>query len=798
MILKILKNSLFAIALLNINLYATESTETKEEKELSAIEKQNKKNLNIDKSQWNTKEYRTYREASDSEDIKEWTTKDFQKNQGGNTGYIGNIQMFINSDIAGQTAISGNPNEMTTEGLQKSEKFDDIESINAWTQDMQEDLISDSLNSSNKTFTQNGTVKCYITRNIPIRYKCTYPGAALTFGETMGEDGKKARRQCENECYEQFGCVSLVENPEIKTHEIDNIVFKIDENNTNDELLINEEITNETIVDKIQFDISKEDERKKVYLDIRYTNKKGQKLQIVRKLLLDKNNSLNLTISDIVKNIELKVYSEEEELELTLKNIKLVFKSNDKFICPKHQDLTTKNPGDFAHLCPSGNIIEFTKGLKNYKICADYGVTGENLDGTFASEDSCNSVCRTNHACVLDIKTFNTDILKEFQEGCIEGQTNCELDTCKELRLNGNRILNENVFRAGEYPIHTIINSTQQTGVKRPRPLLRDDIDYIKRNAEEWKDEAYIYMLSKQRYSQTVTSLDENTELSQAHQIGMYGANYGQSTSSVRALFAELKPRSYDVDSEDFNFFVVIDAIVEENVYNEEGKLERTKDRILFTRTSDTDDVFKPFAVKRNWGRNLFVENEEEGQQQYIHTDNETAIWECKTFDQVNNKWHNHSCLNLTEYYKSEKILLDELPTLRFPVINNLNNIIYRLPGIVRKVNTIGLRDYPIYTGNYDGTGEAISKFTVYTFYKNYLPNYQEIIDAIDNNELTAIYDNLSASSYAQTTTSDNGDADSDIKVYHYGAINKKSAYLRIFPKKEEVGKKGFIYVFGY
>jgi len=766
------------------------------------LEKQDRKNLNINNDVNSTTQvYRTYREATNDSNVTKWTSKDFQQSQGGSSGLIGNTRMFLNSLDGGDSANSGNPNAMTTQGIQEDQKFDDIESLNVWTQDFQEDIISGALSQGNKLITKDGTVKCYITRNIPIRFQCSH--TLLTYGEGMGENGMEARRQCENECYEQYGCVDVSKNVVAETKTLENIT--INSNTADNPTIIKEAtkkevLTSESILNKIVFKVDGvKDRTKKAYIDIFYSNYEKDDLYLVGKMLLtiDPEKELSLNIDDFVKDVTIKLYTEDDEVEIILTDITLKYKENKEFVCPKHQDISTKNPGDFARLCPSGNILDFTVGLKNYKICADYGVLGNNLNGTFATEDSCNAICRTNHSCVMNYTQFNTDILKESMEGCIEGQTNCELDTCNKLRLNGNRVLNENVFRAGENAIHTIINGTQQVGVTRPRVLLSDDLDFTERNLEEWKDEAYQYMIDNNRYAQSLVTLDQDTEISQAYNMGISsGVSYGYSLTGSRALFGIIKPRAYDVNNNiNYKFYAIVDAIIERYVFDQNAQRVKVKDRILYIKNSDTEDELKPFAVKREFGKNVILEDEE-GVSYQEHTENETAVWEYKSFN--NNSWYSHSSSSNAEYFKDEQIVIGERPYLRIETLKNMNFIAYNLPGIARSITTNGLNQTNHYDGDYDGTGEALARFNVYLHYSSTNLTYSDLVTMVDEKDILPIYDNLTPSAFSKEVVGDSGEVGADINIYQYGPINKKSAYLRIFPKQEELGKKGFIYVFGY
>lgn len=777
------------------------------ENELSEIEQKNQRNMNFKDRVVPSSQYKTYDEATNNENVENWNTKDFQKNQGGNTGMIGSTQIFLGQTPGAKEAYNSNPNEMTTQGIQDNPALKDIESLNAWNQDLQEHIISGALAATNQISTTAGTVKCYITRNIPIKYWCSSPDNSFVYGETMGGNGLQAKQECENECTEQYGCASLIENPISETINIESIEIntftknEINEDVADDKLVFEQSIVKDLNIEQkitsISFKAFGSDKikGKKSFIDISYINKKGIENILLKKMLINESDEPTLNINDFASSIEIKVYTNDKEVHKIISDIKINYGSNQKYICTKYQDVSTKNPGDFAHLCPSGNLIDFHTPTSSYKICADYGVVGDHSDGTFSSEEACLSICKKQYSCYMDTTSFNTDILHEFQEGCIEGQTNCEENTCRDLRLNGNRVLNENVFKAGANPIHTIVNSTQQQSVERPRPILEEDMNYLKRNAEEWKDAAYLYMLTNQTFAQSTVTFDQNTEMSLAYNIGQIeGANYGQSVANSRALYAILKPKAYDVhNNTSYKFYVIVDAVVERNEMTQDLTLKKTKDRILYARTTNESDIFIPFAVKRNYAQNLFYSDDNED---FGHADYEASNWEYQNFNGEN--WHYHSSINLLPNYKNEELILGDRPYMRIKAIDNLNNVFYSLPGLVRSISTNGLYTTKNYTGDFDGTGDSLARFAVYFYYGNQDITYFDIVEMIENQEIKPFYDNLSASAYSKTVKNDNGSINAPINIYQYGPINKKSAYIRIFPKETEVGKKGFIYVFGY
>ena len=64
----------------------------------------------------------------------------------------------------------------------------------------------------------------------------------------------------------------------------------------------------------------------------------------------------------------------------------------------------------------------------------------------------------------------------------------------------------------------------------------------------------------------------------------------------------------------------------------------------------------------------------------------------------------------------------------------------------------------------------------------------------IDNNEIKPIYDSLSFDKYAKDIQSDSNNTNT--QIYLYGKKESKTGFVRIFPKKEDIGKNGFIFIF--
>jgi hypothetical protein len=133
----------------------------------------------------------------------------------------------------------------------------------------------------------------------------------------------------------------------------------------------------------------------------------------------------------------------------------------------------------------------------------------------------------------------------------------------------------------------------------------------------------------------------------------------------------------------------------------------------------------------------------------------------------------------------------------KFPIIINVGNLIYKLPGLVRYITTSndGLYIQKHYDGSFNGTGDGVLNYKVYTIYSPSLLTYHDLFELIDNNKLKPIYALNDSENYPSQLQADSVSV-KDIKIYQYGTIDKTSIKVRIRPDKEDVGKKGFIYVF--
>ena len=746
------------------------------------IDTQKKRSLQIEPNSTSTT--MTYDDATNSTEINEWTPKDYENNLGKNLDdAVKNARMLFEMTGNFGKAYNQNPNDMNSTSLS------DDPQVQYWDSSSQDGLVAGSTSSGNVNNNATGTIKCYITRDIPIRYKCEKTG--FTVSRQMESDGLVAKKTCDENCFEQMPCVSLVSNPTVNTVNIPDINFS---SQTELSYVIDKTINSDTIIDYIEFEIvvdkkkdsNIEDKDIRSSLTITY-NDLGEDIELIKDFRFDKTvETKKISFLQYANKISFNIKRESENVYVELKNIKVVYKINSKFACADLQDISWLASSQFGEKCPSGKFNTFTVGAKTIQICADGPIIGDNRDGTYSELTSCQAVCKKSYECKMDMTITDTNLLQDYREGCIQGQSGCNNDNiCKNLRLTGTKILNENVFNARQEVRNTIVNTNQVQGVDRPRLLLRNDLDFQTKLAEEWKDEAYQYMLTNSSYAVLKNNIGENTEISNAYSFGIN--NTTADGIPIRSLYWVLKPRSLDV-GENVYFYNIVEVIVESYKDTSYGTKIKTRDKILYVKTDYSNDYYKPFARKVNYSQII------EGQSSTSETSNNLSLWEYQTFN--GNNWILLNKSSLSEYMKYGLLEVDK-PFIRIPILNDIKNFNTSLPGVIRSKVQVGPYETPFYNGPFLGNGETIGKYTQYVTYSKNRLTYEDLFEKLEKNELKAIYDNLSPRIYSKNVISDSY-ATQDINLYLYGPNNKKDGYIRMFPKKEELNKKGFIFIFAY
>lgn len=746
----------------------------------------------------------TYKKATDDKNVSKWTMKDYEQQELGKhpKGRIGNTQALFGNTQIGRASQTSDYNQVTRTNLLKNPKLKQIKSINAFNSQVRNDAISKAV--SNDTIAINKSdekLKCFITRNIPFRYKCSKTG--VTFGGGMNESGVAALRDCINNCYIQSPCVNvsngsnIVKNTTLKFYPKGSQYIS-----SNNLIKLNPDI----ITSKISFSLSYKDkehvaknilENLSDNITIIATKADGTTYYLVQNLKIADATPGNLYIGERIKSIKIMMGSFTKQYypkEIDL-NFQINQERREQWICPRVQDISLLPQTKFSYLCPSGHTVKVGSGFHQYTICVDNNNFGDNANGTYSSKERCDSVCRITYSCIPDTTTMDTKILENFTEGCIQGQPNCTQKKCQLARLSGAKILNEKVFDASRKYRETIVNSIQIENADRPKILLRSDLSFIKRSEQEWKDGAYKNMITNGTYNRTTQTLGQDTDVEYAYGQGITsGVAYGVPGVAQRTIYLKLKPNAYSVDTNTNSYlYAMLKVDLEYFAYNINGKKIRKRNEIWYFKTSMGDT----FVAKRFIKDYSVISLDTNGLPQISINEYATPQDLEFTAKEGNQEgsWMAISNSELAPYFSVKKFTADKIYHL-YPIINTVGNLINTLPGIFhrRADYTTGSKKY--YTGKRDGTAEAVVKYRIYTYMSPRKLTLKEFYDKVASGEAPMIYESLNPTATPNDLRGDGVSPENIIQIYTYGKIDKKSAFARIRPRRQDIGKKGFIFVF--
>lgn len=735
-------------------------------------------------------------EPTNSSNPLEKTTTDWEnlsKQQGVNESITGGAQ-DIARKMYGPSALSPDIGQITDVYINQSSEYKDNKAITGYTADFQATILENATLSSMGAKSDIDNIRCYITRDIPFRYTCSVTG--IMYGGDVAQNGAKARDLCRSECYETRTCVEVT--PDNSIAKIISMMA-IHGSSSGNILSRTLAVDKDRRIDRIEFTTDAKDIRAPFYVDISYIdNRDKEKNLVVGLYSMHEDEKRVFTLGDIAKSVTLRAYTKDGiTASIAVTDIQIIYKSAEKWICPTLQDISNEKPENFAKLCPSGRLHTFTKGVTSYTICEDGGVLGDNTDGTFSSEVGCKATCKDSGNCTPDISVFTTDILKNFREGCILGQANCKDEYCTMARKKNDPIINEIFFDAGSTPTLSIQNSIQVRGIKRPRISVEDDMEFEKRNAEEWKDKAYETMLREKTFNLTEIPIGQNTSPLNAFGIGtISGADYGVVGTSVRTLNWKLKPASFDVSNgKTYRLYSVFTATIGRKVWNERGERVTQRERIWFVKTSNAD-TYKPFYREIDIGApGITLNNMENVEGAYFST-NEYAKRDFQGFS--GGAWHGLSESQMAEHFLTKRFDPEGIPFWTFPVVHHLGDVVNQLPGLMRS-RTKDLFEHPVYTGPFDGSADGMLSFAVATTYSETALTYKQLLDGVLSGDIPTIYHSNAPHLYPKEIGSDaNNHQSSNIQIFQYGQASKQTNYMRVFPRKNDVAKKGFIYVFIY
>jgi len=742
-------------------------------------------------------------------------------------GSVGNTMTFMNSSPFLKKGLTSKPEDLTLDALKKDTNA--TPAAHGFSQTFRNSLMAGS--SSNTVYNPKqkpGTLKCFIARDLPFRYKCEETGLVYggdTIARTVngavtnmdGMSGKEALNLCKQNCKRQLSCVEINATnigPSVITDAV--YSFKSDSNfsvkyTNNHPNVQSSYLTLE--VNATNYNSSQ------AFIDIFYTNKDDVKFPLISDLRINElNTTKNLPIKDYIKNIDIKIHSNDINKTISGKfiNTKIYYQSNDKYLCPALQEVSVAGGTTFAKQCPHGTITN----LDGFHVCSNGIVTGDNPDGSFSNLNSCKSECNIAKKCNIEMGSFDAKVFNQVREGQLgvvsaDGKfTSAGKDImtgaalCTAARNSNQQIVNESVFNAQEEPYNTVINGSLVPNVKRPRVMPdSSNMSYADQKKEEWKDGAYNWMISSGRYSSIQTGIGGDTNSSFAYNISLSsGADVGRvNRTTKRELTWKLKPNAFSYSNNiSYRLYAIVKVDVEKFEETMNGRTT-VRDQIWYIKTSKAD-TFTPFMRAKNYASAKAVDIGT-GQIYPKLAINRSAVFNPETFNTTSSSWTTKSFSGSAPSFQSSKFIADDF-WYSFKIFNSLGDIIYKLPGLIKSSVTVNGKTTNTYTGKFDGTGDGVAGYQIYTFFSQSVLTYQDIknkIDAIDNAGVHQV-DNYGAKIYKSTASNffdkfikpDNIDTNNNIDIFQYGHANKFSLKVRIKPKAEDVGKNAFIFIFMY
>lgn len=742
----------------------------------------------------------------------QWNITDFKKyfkDKGMDEGMIGNANTLMMQGTAGGLSASQNPNLMTTDSLKANKDLNNSDWLSGWNNSIRDVIITNSIQNASVSLLKldDTRINCFITRDISFQWQCSKNG--LIFGGDMNSNGRTARLKCEHECYEQEMCVSVQD-----TFDASNSYKKSDvtwkgtvSKDTN--LSFSVSGLKERIMTSISVEMPQK--YKGIGMSILYTTpvisgKGGKTSYLIKDLNLETYDSnatipLNMQVASLSFTFKA-LRSDINATEVIASAINLSYVQDRKFICPALQDVKDLVQDSLGNKCLNGQIKTFTVGSgKTYELCSTNSLQGDNPDGTFSNESSCNAVCKTSYQCYPNYTTMTTNTLEQLREGCMVNSENtmCSDTTedCKVARFTKAPILNETVFNATTKATNTIVDGVQLQGTNRPKIEPNETLSYARKKQEEWKDGAFRNMAQYSKYNKTTSSIGNESSAQHAYRISIgQGANVGlPGTSNVatRGLLWLLKPNSLDVNQgTNKYFYAIIKARFGYMDYDVNGQKQKKFKDIWYLKTSkDNDDLL---AIK--YGKDIGYIGSIDGNFTFMY--NEYSSMQDMTFNTVSKSWTVFNPSQTAQHFMTNSLdgnSTGGYPYWEIPIVNNSGLIIKQFDGMVTRRDPLPNR-MEYFDTNFDGTGDGMLYYEVFVYYSPTPKTFSELYTLVDSGSMKSIYKSTEVHLYPNSINGDGSLSNKDIKIFKYGSANKSTVYTQIYPKAEDVGKKGFIFVF--
>lgn len=774
----------------------------------------------------------------DDDNRSNWNIKNWHESLSGDAGegVVGNTMLFMDSSPFLKRGMTTDSSKLTTESF-NSDK-DPSAAAAGYTDSYRTEVMTGAV--ANKSFSpvQNpneNTLKCFIARDLPFRYRCeetnlVYGGSLIAhssggkISNMDGMSGKEAFQACKDNCKKSAKCVT-VEADDAETNSLGSRIINLVADPVSEEFIT----VDDKKINAISFEVSsgseEEDDKKKsnIKMDISYVDSSGKTVYLIKSassslLRGSKRIHFGNMAKKIIFTFKNSDTSDNEEISIEIKDFSIEYESNSKHICAALQHISHSAAVEpFAKRCPSGRTVKFD----DIEICVDGVHAGDNSDGTYSDKARCESSCNISKKCSVEYGSFDSTIFEEFREGRLgrisaDGEfTSADVDAimqdtdCTKARIEKAKVVNEVSYNADGQSFQTVLNGSLVPDIDRPRISAASNIDYETSKKEEWKDAAYDGMLNRGTYSSTANTIGTDTKSSFAFYISLEdGASYGDATfTSKRALVWRLKPNSLFYNNNiNYKLYSVVKVDVEKYQSTYTGR-RTVRDQIWYIKTSSNTDSFKPFVRAKDYATASVAKRDIDNMFPTLNY-NRSATFKGETFNGAN--WVGASLHSIAPSFANVSFKPDEF-WYEFKIFERLGKIHYSLPGIIRRIVPLeGGYETNYYGGDFDGTGEGVAGYQVYTFFSENALSYNDLVDkieAIDNSNPTSnqvddygakIYDMVNAGQYDMFVKSDNVNTNSGVEIYQYGSADNHSLKVRIKPKAADIGKNGFVFIFVY
>ncbi|MBW6487544.1 hypothetical protein [Sulfurimonas sp.] len=768
-----------------------------------------------------------------------WNIKNWDETLKGSTnGAVGNTMLFMNDSPFLKRGMTSDTSKLTVESFNSDANASEAASgyTDNYNSQVKSNVVSNATYQPNQTPDQN-TLRCFTARDLPFRYRCeetnlVYGGstvAQVANGEVLNMDGmsgKEALNLCRENCKREVDCLEVENNP-ANSVVFEDKIFNFDSSITHTEQYTQLDSTKKIKYLNFELNVSSisnidnsDIESPRIYMDISYINIKNQNIFLVKDVWIELlRGKEQIYVGEAINELTFSFKSLDNNTTSNMKltSVLIDYEDGSKYICAGLQDVAMlRGSEEFGDRCPSGTIT----GFNGFEICSEGVYAGDNPDGTYSDRKKCKSTCNIPKKCNVEFGSFDATIFEQFREGRIgritsDGEyTSADMNAivadvdCTNARLTKERVLNEIVFDAKNTPFQTVLNGSLVPNTDRPRISSATNLSYEIQKREEWKDSAYENMLHSGTYSSSVVGLGEETPSRFAYYINLAnGAAYGNITAtSRREMVWRLKPNAlFYNDGNNYKLYSVVKVDIEKYYYTFTGN-QMVRDQVWYIKTSITDS-FKPFMRAKDYAT-ASVADIGNGKINPVLNYNNATTFNLETFN--GNTWIELSASGLAPSFATEAFAPDKY-WYEYKIFDSLGEMHYALPGIIRrKESAAGGYNTNYYIGEFDGTGEGVASFQIYTMLSPTNLTYTDLINQINaidnsnpktnqvNNYGAKIYEMVNGHSYDKFIKGDNVETNNDIEIFQYGPANNNSLKVRIKPRAADIGKNGFIYIFMY